>query len=97
MPCNPVNITDPLGPWDCATSLAPSPPKNFPEQCSEFEGVDGICQVYKPRYTYHNISLADCCTEANKKGQGIARGVAEWNYNHDNSTCDLYFMLKNPQ
>jgi len=34
--CNPINITDPHGPWDCESwaTQRPKEPPNYPETCN---------------------------------------------------------------
>ena len=68
--CNPLNSTDPQGEWNCTTGLPMQHPKDYPGQCmaGNFTLVqEGEClkgDKDKPKYTYENISLAECCDEA---------------------------------
>jgi hypothetical protein len=48
----------------------------------------------KPRYTFENLSVAECCEEADKKGAGFLHGVNEWTFYHDTNTCNLFQIIE---
>jgi hypothetical protein len=94
MPCNPVNISEPQGPWNCSTELDTNP-HDWPKTCeSTWKGVEGICYESSPKYSIENTTLANCCDEAGKHGSGLIHGVNEWTYYHDNSTCHLFNIIE---
>jgi hypothetical protein len=66
--CNPLDVKDPLGGWNCTNGLSPPLPKNYPKQCSagNFTFVNrGYCFeesiLHKPKFTFENVDLSDCC------------------------------------
>lgn len=88
--CNPLNTTDPLGAWHCQNGLTPTAPPNYPKECSadNFRGYYGYCSQGEVKSTLQNVTLADCCDAAQKKGHEPMFGIGGYNY-FANSTCDL--------
>jgi hypothetical protein len=47
--CNPVNYSDPYGPWACLTHIKHAQPDNYPEECALWDGYNFYCVHDSPR------------------------------------------------
>jgi len=67
--CNPDNVTDPSGGWNCAYDIKQPNPPNFPKQCDPLTNYDNICLRGTPVKVLNKTDLGDCCAAASKANQ----------------------------
>jgi len=60
--CNPLNTSEPTGPWFCVTHEKETFPPNYPGECAahHIDAVAGICIDLEPK-AVKKISLEECC------------------------------------
>eukprot|EP00035_Acanthoeca_spectabilis_P021876 m.440741 g.440741 ORF g.440741 m.440741 type:complete len:385 (-) comp18556_c0_seq1:103-1257(-) len=88
--CNPVNASDPLGPWDCDVTIGGGggggTPITPPPQCAKtnFSVYNGVCwEGYEPK-TVPAATAGDCCAAASQYGD------SRFTFFESNQTCKLY-------
>jgi hypothetical protein len=77
LPCNPKNLSKPLGDWACGfETITPKPPKNWPKQCQAFNPYSGMAYTGAVLKTL-TTDIGSCCAAA---------GPHIFNY-YKNGTC----------
>ena len=69
LPCNPVNISDPYGAWNCTTDFMHHNPPDYPHVCvanNYSSAYEGYAIMGIPDFRLKGVSLSDCCSEAAK-------------------------------
>eukprot|EP00462_Mataza_sp_D1_P006112 CAMPEP_0175125048 /NCGR_PEP_ID=MMETSP0087-20121206/3106_1 /TAXON_ID=136419 /ORGANISM="Unknown Unknown, Strain D1" /LENGTH=323 /DNA_ID=CAMNT_0016406855 /DNA_START=78 /DNA_END=1046 /DNA_ORIENTATION=+ len=86
--CNPLNASDPHGPWTCENGLSPPPPPDFPQQCQamDYDSFGDYCVRGVPDRTVQGTET-DCCNFIASQPKGTYNF---YNYFALNNTCNLY-------
>ena len=85
--CNPVNVSDPEGDWDCSNSVTPGgQPKDWPAQCAaeNFTAYDGNCISGHPSKSMADSTIAKCCDAAH------AGNYHTFSFERDTLFCNLF-------
>jgi len=92
LPCNPVNVSDPYGAWNCTTDFMHHNPPDYPHVCvanNYSSAYEGYAIMGIPDFRLNGISLSDCCSEAAKHSTP-SKSVWAYNYNMKTQTCSLF-------